>query len=403
MAFSNSSRNSSGTVSGFLSAAVAVAACSSSGAMPLDGGLGSGDVADSTASDSDGGFASEGGTFSSGDDGLAPVGDGCASANVTVSRVIPSIWLILGSDLNAFNTYVTGPVTGTDPPYWNVLHTVLLDPGGVVPTLQDVAAFGLIFDGADSDGTSCPVFQPSAPVAPTLHSEAALSAAYPVGWTTPTAANLFTDLPYYALRYVSTHLPSAQQKASDPTVGAQVVVLATEGAPWLSCYADWTGGTFADGGAPLEAQDDQAVRVTLGLVSELAAQGVRVYVLSGSPTLAYSSTLGSPDDDQLAAAGGTGQALPMMSQADLVSALSTVTAQATSCDVTLNGTVAAGEECNGSVTVDGTPIACDTADGWQLKDPSTIELVGKACAGLRAKPEATIHADFPCRVFTPTR
>ncbi len=70
-----------------------------------------------------------------------------------------------------------------------------------------------------------------------------------------------------------------------------------------------------------------------------------------------------------------------------------------SCEVTLNGQVTEGLECEGTVEVDGVKVPCDPNDGWRLKDPRTLELVGKACSDLRGKPTAQIRADFPCGVI----
>jgi hypothetical protein len=89
--------------------------------------------------------------------------------------------------------------------------------------------------------------------------------------------------------------------------------------------------------------------------------------------------------------------------ADLVAALKTITEGLLSCDVTLNGSVGKGLECSRTVAIDGTPVPCDTADGWDLKDPSTVEFVGAAGTSLRAKPMAKITAAFPCTAFEPTR
>ena len=40
-------------------------------------------------------------------------------------------------------------------------------------------------------------------------------------------------------------------------------------------------------------------------------------------------------------------------------------------------------------------------EGWRLKDPSTLELVGAACTTLKTTPNATLSASFPCGAILP--
>jgi hypothetical protein len=72
--------------------------------------------------------------------------------------------------------------------------------------------------------------------------------------------------------------------------------------------------------------------------------------------------------------------------------------QLVSCEVTLNGDVVSGDECRGTLSVDGKPLSCNRPDGWRLKDKRTLELTGNACSDLKQTPAAQIQADFPCGV-----
>ena len=92
---------------------------------------------------------------------------------------------------------------------------------------------------------------------------------------------------------------------------------------------------------------------------------------------------------------------------ELVTALAALVGGAVGCDITLNGTVNAGQECRGTVTMNGTPIPCceggncagTPPSGWRLKDASTIELVGTSCIDFLTAMSATLNAGFPCGVF----
>ena len=103
-----------------------------------------------------------------------------------------------------------------------------------------------------------------------------------------------------------------------------------------------------------------------------------------------------------AAAGGTGSPpFTPTNQADLVATLTEIIGGAIGCRVQLNGEIKAGQECSGSVTFNGFPLACGDPNGWQLIDPRTIELTGTACTDFINSPSSNVTADFPCGVFVP--
>src|SRR6187551_3324155 len=92
----------------------------------------------------------------------------------------------------------------------------------------------------------------------------------------------------------------------------------------------------------------------------------------------------------------------------LVDALTTIVGGAVGCQIALEGKVLVGSECRGSVKVNGEKLACcradmtgamqcdgvpvDPANGWVLKDASTIELVGATCDAFLANPQALLTA-----------
>jgi hypothetical protein len=92
---------------------------------------------------------------------------------------------------------------------------------------------------------------------------------------------------------------------------------------------------------------------------------------------------------------------------ELVTQLAALVGGAVGCDITLNGTVRAGQECSGEVTMNGVELPCceggmcpgTPPTGWRLKDESTIELVGNTCLDFLTATSATLTAGFPCGVF----
>ena len=86
----------------------------------------------------------------------------------------------------------------------------------------------------------------------------------------------------------------------------------------------------------------------------------------------------------------------------LVATLGQIIGGAVGCEVFLNGKVMAGQECGGSVNVNGTLLKCGDPNGWALKDQSTLILQGNACTAFLNNPFSMLNADFPCGIFSPS-
>jgi hypothetical protein len=338
-----------------------------------------------------------------GGDSAAP-GDGCASANAKPVRVPATVWVV--ADISGVETFSLSSAS------LGQLRASLLGTGGLIPSLQAVDAFGFV--AADYySGTGCPATDldcgvppeagtPGCPgmhiVAPALMNAAAIASAFP---TTAHDANPRT---YDALSYAVSQLPSAAEIASHPVS----ILLAFRGTSEDYCGNELDisvqsidAGPLADPGYPGIVYDPTwMLDNIIALVRVAAARGAKVFTMNMGDT--------NPEVVQahqlIAAAGNTGMG-PFTPQtaADLQSALEQVLTASFSCDISLLGTVAAGQECTGTVTADGQAIACDDPNGWKLKDPGTIEFVGAACTNLQRNPQATVHATFPCGAFMPPR
>jgi hypothetical protein len=82
--------------------------------------------------------------------------------------------------------------------------------------------------------------------------------------------------------------------------------------------------------------------------------------------------------------------------AQMVSAFDTIIKGVRNCRFSLNGTVAAGKEDTGLVTLDGQPLAYGDPDGWRLMDGKTLELQGTACSTFKEADKPTLDASFGC-------
>ncbi|MFT3928481.1 MAG: VWA domain-containing protein [Myxococcales bacterium] len=297
----------------------------------------------------------------------------CARADVTLKRVIPTVWLLVDGS-GSMATSLTGGLN--DPSRFRVLRSALMaDQTGLVAKLQGVVSFGLfVYDGGMSppgvhiDGV-CPRV---VDVAPRLDNYAPINTAYPAD---PTGASTPT---HYALLSLQQQIKQAGPSAHGPTF----VVLATDGKPNLC--------DFHDGVPASEATEQEAVRT----VRELAAAGTKTFAIS----LAGGDRELEAHLDALAEAGGTGESAFTPTSSDaLVAVLTKIIGGAVSCDVRLEGTLTEGHQCDGDVLLNGKALACDGQDGFHVKDDlRTLELRGAACKTLQQDPKATLEASFAC-------
>jgi hypothetical protein len=92
------------------------------------------------------------------------------------------------------------------------------------------------------------------------------------------------------------------------------------------------------------------------------------------------------------------------SQTELKEAFSSIlSAVPKSCVFSLNGRVKAENAGQGKVTIDGQALGYQDANGWVLKSPDQVEVVGKSCDEIRADVENKLELaiNFPCAVFMP--
>lgn len=303
--------------------------------------------------------------------GIGGIGNGtggnggvCADVKINLDKQIPTVLLLVdqsGSMNAAF--------AGSDR--WQVLRSSLMDPSmGVVNTLQAQVRFGLALYSGVRD-QPCPVITS---VPPALNNYGAIDTAYPI----PTDAILDNTPTGESIDAASELLQGVQE------LGQKVIVLATDGDP-DSCAEPNSNGTNPPREMSLEA-------------SQRAFQaGVFTFVIS---------VAADADQAHLAELANVGQGYPRddamnrvylaNDQAQLAMAFSTIVEGVRSCAFAINGTVNAGGEVDGSVVLNGTPLALNDPNGWRLSSPSTIELVGSACDTVKNSDNVALDATFPC-------
>ncbi|MDH5674351.1 MAG: VWA domain-containing protein [Myxococcales bacterium] len=344
-----------------------------------------------TSSDTASGFDNTGAAGSTGAASTVDrSGVGCASANVRASRVKPTVYFVVDGSGSMSENF-------GGPSRWEALRSALMDPDGLIPTLEGVVEFGMvIYDGPldplAAVGAGLDAIIPGlGAVIPTagamecprlvtadaaLNNFATIDSLYPqmpLGGSTPT---------HKALQWANDNLADEMAVQLDTELGPQYVILATDGAP----------NDFCDGGAGGDASPQVIEAANVG-----AAKGVKMFVISLASDASLQAHL-----DQVAQIGNTGQPpFTPSSKDDLVNVLTEIVGGAVGCDVALNGEIQAGQECSGFVEVNGVPLGCNDPNGWQLKNERTIELVGSACQDFQANVDAMLYADFPCGVFAP--
>jgi hypothetical protein len=303
----------------------------------------------------------------------------CAQGEANTSPVTPTVWLVLDGS-GSMNEQFGGSSR------WVALRAALMDPGGVVESLQHTVRFGMVLYSGPMDGAVAAECVQLVTVQPAIDNYSVLSAQYPakeLGGSTPTDKALDT---------VVTTLPVTN---SDQVLDAEpdpiYVILATDGAPNDHC----TDAGGIRGGRGNQFDPVVAQRV-LDVVGRGVQMGMQMFVIS----LAGDDAQLAMHLQDVATATGTGKPpFTPASKDDLVATLQQIIGNA-SCQIRLDGSVAAGHECAGEVLLNGNMLTCGSTDGWMLTDPSTVQLAGTACSSF-LQTDSMVHATFPCDAFSP--
>lgn len=293
--------------------------------------------------------------------------DTCARADVVVERIKPRIVFLVDASSSMGEDF--GGVSR-----WDALREALLASDGLVTTLQEIVKFGLVaFEGPRY--TTCPAYRYAAPAAGNFELvDAAFPGAPPTESSTPTGA---------AMDWAIDNAFLDQVPSPDVRWEPQYLILATDGEP----------NGCAQGSADNPPRDFDSV---LAAATKAATRGIEVFVISlAEPTGEFATHLA-----EVASIGMTDTVFSPQSKADLVSELETIIGSAVSCQVELTaGRVREGTECKGEVTLDGEPLECNGADGWELADESHLLLKGTACDAYKLAPAAVVNATFPCEAL----
>jgi hypothetical protein len=349
-------------------------------------------------------------------------GPACIDVEVTFEPVIPNVVLLIDqsgsmNDMDGFGPAVEDAIAAGYTPWdctetdrddnvistedyrWNVVRNVLFHPDtGVVKPLENSVRFGYASYTYDVDEATCPQLQE---VAIDFGTHAAMLAEhacndFPPSGNTPTRESL-TQV--------------AEQFAATTLEGPKIIVLATDGLPDNCTCENWSqsgecasancdedemvdrGGTMM---CPEQAEQYDVVIEAQRIHEEL---GITIEVINvSSPD---SAALAAHLDD-VAERGGAlgGVAIDGFNPVALTDAFQTIINGVRSCAIDLDGTITAGKENTGVVTVDGVELLYNGPDGWKVNSPTQIELVGMACETIKSG-DHDIDVSFPCDAFIP--
>ena len=355
------------------------------------------------------GFGADGGAEGGGD---ATTDSICADTDVTLTKILPKVLFLLDQSSSMyFNKFPNGASNGCNPDCrWTVLKDVLIGPaatpGGIVKQLQAEAELGVeMYSATDpdpNDGDNSLLPPPTDNVCPRFNGKAFNGVTFALNNAAAIDALLRPA-------GVDDDTPTGPAIAAVVGLGSDGGVVDPKGFAAIVSTAPKVIVLVTDGEPALcgENNPSDAGRAAVVLAAQQTyAQKIRTFVITVGDTTpqakAHFQAVANAGQGLDPLTGDAGVIQPSTPQ-QLVAALQQIVLDARTCTFTLNGQVPAGSENLGTVTLNGAvvPYSAPGVEGWHLKTPSTLELVGSACTTLKSTPNATLSARFPCGVVQP--
>lgn len=299
-----------------------------------------------------------------GDGGSVGQGGDCGQVNVGFAPQTPTVVLLVdqsGSMTEAFGN-------GTR---WDVLHDVLMDPTtGVVSQLENQVRFGLaLYTGTDQD---CPaISQVNIAIGNRDEIEAVYGAAAPIQ-ETPTGDAINEILP----GIVGFNEP-----------GQKIIVLATDGEP--------------DTCAVPNPQNGQPEAIAAAQAAYQAGVNTYIIAVGSDVSLQHQQDMANAGAGKpLDGSQGNAPYYPAGDQAALVAAFNEIINGVRSCILDISKAIDPEKAGEGHVYIDGVEIGYQDPNGWQLNNPTQIELLGTSCEAIQ-NGNHTVTGVFDCTAIIP--
>ena len=289
--------------------------------------------------------------------GGAPPGPRCEAVTVAIDELRPAVTLVVDQSLSMRTRY---PDDQSPATRWSIVGGALFDPtNGVVKNFESSVRFGIAF--FTSRGGMCPILNQ---VPARTHNYVALNGLYqslrPFG-DTPTGD---------ALQQIVSEL----QKA--PSQAPRSIVLVTDGNPDTCAQPNPDEGQPEAVAAAQRAYESGIDLYVLGISNDIAGQNLQQLANAGKGR-AIDLVWGVDAD----------AAQPYQASSNvqgLTAQLGEILNRIPLCEVRLQRDVALGEASTAEVLLDGQPLSYSATDGYLLKDPRHLEIVGSACEAIKA-------------------
>jgi von Willebrand factor type A domain len=284
----------------------------------------------------------------------------CTSVSLTIDELRPSVTLLVDQSYSMTSGY---PTRRSGTSRWDIVRTALIDPAeGVVTKLQSSIQFGLSFYTSYNgfSGGTCPVLSEVGAITDNFDAISALYEVTAPGDDTPTGA---------AIEQVVSRLEST------PHPGPQVLLLVTDGDPDTCAQPDPQGGQGEAVAAAAHAYAAGIDFYVLGVSLDISGENLQQLANAGQGRRLEAKWGVDADAAQPFQASS--------SKSELLLQLRAILERVPLCQVELERDVDVSELRAGSVMLDGKHLRLDEPDGYRLKDPRHLEVVGAACENLK--------------------
>lgn len=341
--------------------------CNADGKCDLQCTQGGGECGEGYNCTNDGFCVSDG----SGSDGPIIDAMDCPAVHVTAMRKVPTVQLLLDQSGSMNDPY------GGGQSRWQAMRKSLVDANtGVVKKLANQVVFGAtLYSGRNENGTVCPELTSKPRVINNYTEINALLQTDPIV-NTPTPESIDA-----VVKDFKDHPAAADS--------IPIILLATDGLP-DTCLDKNPGDQTAQ-----EAANQKSVQAA----QRAYAAGIKLYFLF------IGNDAAGTHPQQMANAGAGKQPInPPDGNAKfyvatdpnaLTNAFNEIIGGTISCDMKLSSAVGADDAKTGTVTINGNKI--NFGSDWNIgPDGQTLHIIGAACDTLKATPNATVDATFPC-------
>ena len=304
-------------------------------------------------------------------------GDGCISFAVGFEPQTPTVLVLLDQSGSMDENF------GNGMDRWDTMKDVLLaEADGVIYPLQNDVRFGLMLYSSENgfeDAGICPMLAST----PLVNGDIDYKFGnYSAIFDLLDPAEMIEDTPT-----AESLRAAAESLGGFNAPGPKIIILATDGDPDTCEVPD--------------PSTDEAKALSEAAVADIYDDGVQTYVISiGNDVtedhltnMAHAGVGQGPDGDA--------SFYRPSQRSDMIAAFNQIINGVRGCIYDLNGSVAAEDQENGTITIgSGDPLVFNDPDGWRMNTPSQIELVGQACTDLENGVGA-LGIDFPCGEFIP--